>query len=147
MCCVQSQVDAAGNRVPTSSDFKRVLQHVMEQRISATIKCVDDANISLLVRTLSVLAPRDMTWKSTRSFLLSDQNEVLASGPASPAGLCRVRVSGYIRGAPLNVNSLVHIVGVGTCRIETVDTAVQPYDSSRSSNQKAPRSFAADRSK
>ena len=48
-----------------------------------------------------------------------------------------LRVSGYVRGVPLNVNSLVHLTGIGTYRLRRIEHAQDPHP------RKIPRNGAA----
>ena len=85
--------------------------------------------IAQLVRHISSLTPKEMTWRSIRSYVFATScEEVSLSSTAvadttkasCDAGDTVVRIGGYLRGRPLPVNSLVHIVGVGTGRIAQV---------------------------
>jgi hypothetical protein len=75
-----------------------------------------------LVRTLCNLTPKSISWRATRSYVVSDsvfvepqETSELSSSEASVK--FRVQVSGYLRGMPMSVHSLMHVVGVGTGRL------------------------------
>jgi hypothetical protein len=117
VCCLQGFGSALGD-IPV--DFKRQAQLACQELVAADVKCIDDSNTSLLIRTISVAPAKQLTWRSHRSYVVGEKVEVDApSAPDAPT--CRVRLSGYLRGAPMNVDSLVHIPGVGTCRIESIE--------------------------
>lgn len=104
------------------ADFKRQAQLACQELIESDVKCIDDNNMSLLVRTISVTPAKPLTWRSHRSYLVGEAVEIEpTAATAGAAATCRVRLSGYLRGAPMNVDSLMHIPGVGTCRVESVE--------------------------
>ncbi len=76
-----------------------------------------------LVRTLCNLTPKSISWRATRSYVVSDKvfvepQEVNGEFSSSDSSAkFRVQVSGYLRGMPMSVNSLMHVVGVGTGRL------------------------------
>jgi hypothetical protein len=53
---------------------------------------------------------------------LDDGQVIHGSAPGTD-----LRVSGYVRGVPLNVNSLVHLTGIGTYRLRRIEHAQDPH--------------------
>ena len=81
---------------------------------------------NMLARTLRSMNAKPVTWRSQRSYLLADPSAVriepsTLSPVADPApATCRVQVGGYLRGKPMPLHSLMHIVGVGAGRVVKV---------------------------
>lgn len=81
-----------------------------------------DANDDLL-RSLFTLTPKELSWRSLRSHLLVDSLTILPRDDEAPAeDHCSVRVTGYLRGCPLLLHSLVQLKGVGAGQIVSVTT-------------------------
>jgi hypothetical protein len=83
----------------------------------ATAEANDD-----LLRSLFTLTPKDLSWRSIRSHLLVDSLTILPRDEDATDDHCSVRVSGYLRGCPLLLHSLVQLKGVGAGRIVSVTT-------------------------
>ena len=81
---------------------------------------------NMLIRTLRSMSPKPVSWRAQRSYLLADAlsvniQEQEQDGAAAVADKTyRVQVGGYLRGRPMQVNSLMHLVGVGAGRIVKV---------------------------
>jgi hypothetical protein len=116
-----------------ASDIKKFIETLAASKISCDAKCMEQENGSMVIRTLSVMSPRDISWRSTRSYILSDSFIVNSVNDSSAV----ISVSGYIRGAPFNVNSLVHIVGVGACRVASIDESASPHGNKRHVSESA----------
>ena len=140
ICCVQGLMDGfdytsglgGSSSVSKHNDMKKIVNSVVQSRVGLEVKCIQEENCALLIRSISVCIPHDISWKKHRSYILSDKTIILPSDNSSdlPASMS-VKVSGYLRGAPMNVNSLMHIVGVGSCRIVSVSNNVSPYEAGR----------------
>lgn len=65
-------------------------------------------------------------WRQQRSYLISQQLQIVddeeeqEGEEGSNNGYCKIVLQGVLQGAPMSVNSLVHIAGVGTARISKV---------------------------
>lgn len=75
-----------------------------------------------LLRSLFSVTPKDLTWRSLRSYMLADSLTFLPSGTKPEDDQCTVRVTGYLRGCPLFLHSLMQLKGVGAGRIVSVTT-------------------------
>lgn len=119
-----------GGSVSRQADLKRDVQVAVEAVLGSAVKCIQEENSAILIRSISVCIPRDISWRTSRSYVLSDNVEMLA--PADPTQLTRsIKVSGYLRGSPMHLHSLMYVAGVGACRVVSVETATSPYDIAR----------------
>lgn len=118
--------------VARQSDLKQAVQAAVAARIGPDVKCIQEENNAVLIRNISVCVPRDISWRMSRSYLISEEVQVAASADPSQ-GTCAVRVSGYLRGTPMRLHSLMYIGGVGACRVVSVEAATSPYDAARKS--------------
>lgn len=135
MCCIGGlsvPMELSGAARTQMNDVKKGIIRYMQSVISNETKVCDTTDFIQLARYVCNLSPKEIGWRNNRSYLVS--NEVQAQpDPAAPGKVC-VRIGGYLRGKPMNVNSLAHIVGVGTGRIidVTVATCNGPFDKSDS---------------
>jgi hypothetical protein len=67
---------------------------------------------------------QSMKWRQQRSYLLSNDVKIIENEDEEEVegsqGSCKIIVRGVLQGLPLNVNSLVHIAGVGVGRIHRI---------------------------
>jgi pre-rRNA-processing protein TSR1 len=82
-------------------------------------------------RLLSCITPKDLSWRSIRPYMLPDSFEILQQSGQTTAGTIDLKVCGYLRGVPLSANSLMHIPGGGTGRLESVTPATSPFHANR----------------
>ncbi|NXY80989.1 TSR1 protein, partial [Alcedo cyanopectus] len=79
---------------------------------------------SLLLRHLATQKQRHLSFRDRRAHLLAHTAQFL---PTQESGLVgTLKVSGFVRGQPLHVNSLVHIVGHGDFQMSQVDAPPDP---------------------
>lgn len=78
----------------------------------------------LLLRHLAAQKQRHLAFRDRRAYLLAHAAEFVPSQESDLVGT--LKVSGFIRGQPLNVNSLVHIVGQGDFQMSQVDAPPDP---------------------
>ena len=138
ICCMQGLMQGfdytsgmgGSGSVARQSDLKQAVQAAVAARVGPDVKCIQEENNAILIRNISVCVPRDISWRMSRSYLISE--EVQVAPPANPAQETRaVKVSGYLRGTPMRLHSLMYLGGVGACRVVSVETAVSPYDAAR----------------
>ncbi|NXI33241.1 TSR1 protein, partial [Sterrhoptilus dennistouni] len=79
---------------------------------------------SLLLRHLSSQKQRHLAFRDRRAHLLARAAEFVPSQDSDLVGT--LKVSGFVRGQTLNVNSLVHIVGHGDFQLSQVDAPPDP---------------------
>lgn len=97
----------------------------------------------MLARTLRNLAPKPVVWRAQRSYLLADAASVKVHRTA--AGTCTVQLEGYLRGRPMNIHSLMHVVGAGAGRVTKVWQGRRP--GARLSADHSPQVVVADSSR
>lgn len=97
---------------------KKQLESYIEYTITADVKFLDSAD--LLVRSLANVTPHGIVWKNMRSYMVADA--VQQQGD-------KVQLKGYLRGAPMNIHSLMHIVNMGTTKVESIELLAEPYNS------------------
>ncbi|KFP26410.1 Pre-rRNA-processing protein TSR1, partial [Colius striatus] len=79
----------------------------------------------LLLRHLSAQKQRHLAFRDRRAHLLAAAAEFVPSQESDLVGT--LKVSGFVRGQTLNVNSLVHIVGHGDFQLSQVDAPPDPF--------------------
>ena len=97
-----------------------------------TSKSGGAVDVNALLRAVTTTTPRAIGWREQRPYVMAHRVEHLtevsssasASAAAAGAGLAGagvvrhvLAVSGYLRGAPLNVEQLVHLPGLGARRV------------------------------
>ncbi|XP_062995596.1 pre-rRNA-processing protein TSR1 homolog [Elgaria multicarinata webbii] len=80
---------------------------------------------ALLLHHLASQKRRHLAFRDRRAHLLADAAEFVPSSGGALVGT--LKVSGYVRGRRLDVNSLVHIVGHGDFQISQVDAPREPF--------------------
>lgn len=115
------------NSVAKQADLRHAVQAAAASAIGPDVKCIQEENSALLIRSISVCIPRDVSWRNHRSYLLSEKVEMLPSADVTEPTRT-IKVSGFLRGTPMHLHSLMHVAGVGACRVVSVETAVSPYE-------------------
>ncbi|KAL2096110.1 hypothetical protein ACEWY4_008258 [Coilia grayii] len=115
------------------ADCKRTLAKQVESRFpDARLFPLDsDQDATLLLRHLGSQRQRRLGFRSRRPHLLAQRvaftpNPAAAESGAPPTGLGTLLVSGYVRGRPMQVNRLVHIVGHGDFQLSQIDAPEDP---------------------
>ncbi|XP_015927815.2 pre-rRNA-processing protein TSR1 homolog [Parasteatoda tepidariorum] len=85
--------------------------------------------LQLLLRQIGSQKQRPITFRDARFHMLAEDAELINVDMVSGKGT--LKVSGYIRGQPLNVNSLVHIPGWGTFQMSQVTSFADPFESEK----------------
>lgn len=144
VCCVQGFETLTGKR---AIEAKHTTHRELETAIGPDIKIIDAKSPDLLSRQLSNTTPRVIAWKASRSFMLGDSVQLEASAILDDGGVqtFSAQIGGFLRGKPLPVNSLVHIVGVGTCRVDRVVSASEPFPGGGGSRRRAKGSMNVDK--
>jgi hypothetical protein len=115
----------------------------MQSLMSTEVKVLDSSDSLQVCRILGTMSYHEIHWRSIRSYLLADcatitQDVVAPEGSAIPSvntpPLYTVRLSGYLRGKPMHLHSLGHIVGCGTGKVDKVEISLKggPLDSKAS---------------
>ena len=85
------------------------------------------SSTSQLCRTIGECPGKKLTLQKHRSYLIADEARLEGSD---------LHVTGFIRGSPLWVNSLIHVTGVGTYQLRQIEDAVDPVPLKGSSRGK-----------
>ncbi|KAJ2725543.1 ribosome biogenesis protein tsr1 [Coemansia sp. Benny D115] len=107
--------------VKRRNDVKRSLQSFMQHFFPEAdrVFTVDTETDALAVlRMISAQVPRGVRWRDSRPYLLADEVEFEPEAPGADVG--RLALTGYLRGANLSANRLVHIPSFGDYQIECV---------------------------
>lgn len=120
------------------SSNKINFQKFVQREYDHDLKVYDDTSASqlvLLCRNLTSTALHQLHWRSNRSYMISNDLQFV-SNPTEDGGISHhVRMSGYLRAQPMNVNSLLHIVGCGTHRLLSIEMATDNnFESNKTSN-------------
>ena len=83
-----------------------------------------------MIRCLSGMTARNMQWRSIRSYLLSEGSEAVAAPEGYSEGAQAIKLKGFLRGRPMCVNHLMHVLGGGTARVVSITTTPSPFDHS-----------------
>lgn len=83
------------------------------------IKIIDQSKQMLITRMLSVITINPLGFRRLRSYMIADQ---LKANTEST----ELMISGYLRGSPLNIYSIIHITGVGNFNIKSIKKEHDP---------------------
>jgi len=146
LCCLRAQglpnvvgvqLDVASIPAKQRATAKKLGLRFFESELGANSKVVDvdrtqvSRSSVLLSRVLSETTGKDLTFRRHRSYLLADtcafRPSTLDDGTVVHNTTAKdLHVSGYVRGAPLHVNALVHLTGIGTYRLRRLAHAQDP---------------------
>ncbi|XP_035198759.1 pre-rRNA-processing protein TSR1 homolog [Oxyura jamaicensis] len=107
-------------------DAKKKLSKVIEKRFpeAKLFSLNTEQESSLLLRHLAAQKQRHLPFRDRRAHLLAYAAEFVPSPESDHVGT--LKVSGFVRGQPLDVNGLVHIVGHGDFQMSQVDAPPDP---------------------
>ncbi|GIY10361.1 pre-rRNA-processing protein TSR1 homolog [Caerostris darwini] len=88
-----------------------------------------DQDLQLLLRQIGSQKQRVVGFRDNRPHLLVENVSFELKDSAASRGT--LKVSGYVRGQPLDVNGLVHIPGWGTYQMSQIDHKYDPYTSEK----------------
>nr|XP_055052600.1 pre-rRNA-processing protein TSR1 homolog [Misgurnus anguillicaudatus] len=127
--------------VKKRTESRRALSRLVESRFQdARLFPIDtEQDALLLVRHLSAQKQRRLAFRSRRSHLLVQSATYISNTSQNGAtGLGTLCVSGYVRGAPLKVNRLVHIAGHGDFQLSQIDAPSDPLPLTAAPRQAKP---------
>uniref|UniRef100_K7GK29 Pre-rRNA-processing protein TSR1 homolog n=1 Tax=Pelodiscus sinensis TaxID=13735 RepID=K7GK29_PELSI len=109
------------------ADAKKKLGKAIEKRFpdAKLFPLNTEQESLLLLRHLAAQKQRHLAFRDRRAYLLAHNAEFVPSRDSDLVG--NLKVSGYVRGWTLNVNSLVHIVGHGDFQMSQVDAPPDPF--------------------
>lgn len=123
--CVIHGIDPIASTVPQRMEIRKNAQRRLQQAIGTSeVKIMDTTETVQLARYLCNMSFRDLQWRSIRSYTTTDNFEIVqnrSNEDSKSIGKCQLKVSGYLRGRPMSVDSLMHIVGVGTGKILSIE--------------------------
>lgn len=79
----------------------------------------------LLLRQLANQKQRHLAFRDRRAYLFAHVADFVPTEESDLVGT--LKISGYVRGRTLNVNSLLHIVGHGDFQMKQIDAPVDPF--------------------
>jgi len=130
--CLFSLTNSITNK--HSNDLKSNLLKVLQRDICSNVKIFDNSSnlqTTLFIRHLSDTTLKQLTWRSNRTYIISDSYicKKIESGDINlSSDKSIISMSGYVRGRPMFVHSLMHIPNLGTCRVVSIESANEPYD-------------------
>jgi len=130
LCCIQGLDEFSGKAL---FDRRKTIGRIFETEVFSSVKVLEcsvgnndkmnelsrNSSVSNICRQICAISPKDIGWRSIRTYLLGQTYEMVEDEDMNKETET-VRLGGYLRGRPLPLNSLVHIVGVGTGRIKSV---------------------------
>ncbi|KAH0623029.1 hypothetical protein JD844_030927 [Phrynosoma platyrhinos] len=117
----------AGQPLKKQMDCRKNLSKAIEKRFpEAKLFPLDtEQESALLLQHLASQKQRHLAFRDRRPHLLAEAAEFVPSLQSALVGT--LKVSGYVRGQRLNVNSLVHIVGHGDFQMSQMDAPQDPF--------------------
>ncbi|KAG7470617.1 hypothetical protein MATL_G00115770 [Megalops atlanticus] len=118
--------------VKKRSEARRALLRTVETRFpEARLFSLDsEEEAPLLLRHLGAQRQRRLGFRSRRAHVLAQHASYAPGSGEAPGGVATgtgtLRVSGYVRGRPLQVNRLVHIVGHGDFQLSRIEAPPDP---------------------
>ncbi|XP_066495858.1 pre-rRNA-processing protein TSR1 homolog [Tiliqua scincoides] len=108
-------------------DLRKKLSKLTEKRFpeARLFPLNTEGESALLLQHLATQKQRHVAFRDRRAHLLATTAEFLPGPDSALVGT--LKVSGYVRGRSLNVNSLVHIVGHGDFQMSQVDAPTEPF--------------------
>ncbi|XP_004706929.1 pre-rRNA-processing protein TSR1 homolog isoform X2 [Echinops telfairi] len=108
-------------------DARKKLSKAVEKRFPDDKLLLLDSQqeAGLLLRQLANQKQRHLAFRDRRAYLFAHSTDFVPSEENHLVGT--LKVSGYVRGQALNVNSLLHIIGHGDFQMKQIDAPVDPF--------------------
>jgi len=102
------------------NEVKKLLAKALERKITVekVYSVMEDIDAINLVRTLGNQKRRDVSFKSRRGHIYSEKVEFVEAAD----GTGTLAVTGFVRGAALSANRLVHIPGWGDFQVDRIES-------------------------
>jgi hypothetical protein len=120
------------------TEYRNIIHTYLNNTISNHIKIIDYDNINQhdkiiqsLIRMFSESSINDISWRSIRSYFIPENIQIINSNINDSTmnnNNTTIQITGYIRGSPLYINSLMHIANIGVCQLQRVDKLNDPYE-------------------
>lgn len=118
LLCVDGYDKSAPQKVQQA--VKKEVQSIADHYLP-DVKVLDSNNAFQFCNAIANAGQKLLSWRQHRSYFISSDVELLPDKANEPnSDRCNVRIGAYIRGVPLNVNSMVHFVGVGMGQISRI---------------------------
>ncbi|XP_042328009.1 pre-rRNA-processing protein TSR1 homolog [Sceloporus undulatus] len=117
----------AGQPLKKQMECRKKLSKAIEKRFpeAKLFPLNTEQESALLLQHLASQKQRHLAFRERRPHLLAEAAEFVPSSDSALVGT--LKVSGYVRGQRLNVNSLVHIVGHGDFQMSQMDAPREPF--------------------
>ncbi|KAM9691423.1 LOW QUALITY PROTEIN: pre-rRNA-processing protein TSR1 homolog [Dama dama] len=108
-------------------DARRKLSKAVEKRFPEDKLLLLDTQqeAGMLLRQLANQKQRHLAFRDRRAYLLAHAADFVPSEENDLMGT--LKISGYVRGQALNVNSVLHIIGHGDFQMKQTDAPVDPF--------------------
>ncbi|OWK14530.1 hypothetical protein Celaphus_00000847 [Cervus elaphus hippelaphus] len=108
-------------------DARRKLSKAVEKRFPEDKLLLLDTQqeAGMLLRQLSNQKQRHLAFRDRRAYLFAHAADFVPSEENDLMGT--LKISGYVRGQALNVNSVLHIIGHGDFQMKQIDAPVDPF--------------------
>ncbi|XP_021067696.1 pre-rRNA-processing protein TSR1 homolog isoform X1 [Mus pahari] len=108
-------------------DARKKLSKIVEKRFPEDKLLLLDTQqeSGMLLRQLANQKQRHLAFRDRRAYLFAHVADFVPSEESDLVGT--LKISGYVRGRTLNVNSLLHIVGHGDFQMNQIDAPVDPF--------------------
>lgn len=108
-------------------DARKKLSKMVEKRFPEDKLLLLDTQqeSGMLLRQLANQKQRHLAFRDRRAYLFAHVADFVPSEESDLVGT--LKISGYVRGRTLNVNSLLHIVGHGDFQMNQIDAPVDPF--------------------
>lgn len=131
------------DKVPAGKrqDIKRSLQLFMQDRFPGEQRLFSvesPQDCSACLRTVANMRTKSPLWRERHPYLVADKHEFVQASSAQDittgTGTGTLRLTGYVRGTTMSVNKLVHMVGVGSFQLASIEAARKPDDRRNNNN-------------
>ncbi|XP_060060120.1 pre-rRNA-processing protein TSR1 homolog isoform X2 [Erinaceus europaeus] len=108
-------------------DARKKLSKTVEKRFPGDKLLLLDTQqeAGMLLRQLANQKQRHLAFRDRRAYMFAHAADFVPSEENNLVGT--LKISGYVRGQVLNVNSLLHIVGHGDFQMKQIDAPVDPF--------------------
>uniref|UniRef100_A0A8D0XQ97 Pre-rRNA-processing protein TSR1 homolog n=1 Tax=Sus scrofa TaxID=9823 RepID=A0A8D0XQ97_PIG len=109
------------------TDARKKLSKAVEKRFPDDKLLLLDTQqeAGMLLRQLANQKQRHLAFRDRRAYLFAHAADFVPSEENNLVGT--LKISGYVRGQALNVNSLLHIIGHGDFQMQQIDAPMDPF--------------------
>lgn len=110
-------------RTETRRNIQKMVERKFPKEKLLGLDCSQDA--ILLLRQIGSQKQRNITYRDRRPHLLAETFSFEPNSDKTSEGT--LKVTGYVRSCPVNVNNLIHISGWGDYLLRQIDNPVDPH--------------------